>query len=49
MMDLEELRSGMAAQKLKDVPFHDAVNDPDTRAEYIRRAPRTPQHEPVET
>lgn len=38
----------MSSKKPKDAPFSDAVNDPDTRAEYIRRAPRTPQHEQVE-
>ncbi|TFY63402.1 hypothetical protein EVJ58_g3276 [Rhodofomes roseus] len=35
-MDLEELRSGEAAKEPKDVAFRTALNDPDTRAEYIR-------------
>jgi hypothetical protein len=31
------MRSGIASSKPKDVPFYQALNDPDTRAEYIRR------------
>ncbi|CCL99414.1 uncharacterized protein FIBRA_01432 [Fibroporia radiculosa] len=34
--DLEELRSGVASSVPKDLPFRTALNDPDTRAEYIR-------------
>lgn len=35
-IDLEEMRSGVPSKQAKDVPFHTALNDPDTRAEYIR-------------
>ncbi|KZT72473.1 ras GTPase-activating protein [Daedalea quercina L-15889] len=35
-VDLEEMRSGAAAKEPKDVAFRAALNDPDTRAEYIR-------------
>ncbi|PCH41536.1 hypothetical protein WOLCODRAFT_70665 [Wolfiporia cocos MD-104 SS10] len=35
-MDLEEMRSGGSFSAPKEVPFHTALNDPDTRAEYIR-------------
>jgi Ras GTPase-activating-like protein IQGAP2/3 len=31
------MRSGVSSSKPKDVPFYQALNDPDTRAEYIRR------------
>lgn len=31
------MRSGVSGAKSKDVAFHQALNDPDTRAEYIRR------------
>jgi Ras GTPase-activating-like protein IQGAP2/3 len=34
---VEEMRSGIASTKPKDVPFYEALKDPDTRAEYIRR------------
>ncbi|KAI0677108.1 hypothetical protein C8Q78DRAFT_959803 [Trametes maxima] len=34
--DLEEMRSGAASNRPKDVAFHQALQDPDTRAEYIR-------------
>lgn len=34
---MEEMRSGIASTKPKDVPFYEALEDPDTRAEYIRR------------
>lgn len=33
----EEMRTGVH-QPDKDLPFYQALNDPDTRAEYIRRA-----------
>ncbi|KAI6047200.1 ras GTPase-activating protein [Pisolithus marmoratus] len=33
---IEEMRSGVASNKPKDVPFYEALKDPDTRAEYIR-------------
>ncbi|KZT12580.1 uncharacterized protein LAESUDRAFT_733237 [Laetiporus sulphureus 93-53] len=35
-LDLEEMRSGVASTTPKDVPFHVALNDPETRGEYIR-------------
>ncbi|EGN93059.1 hypothetical protein SERLA73DRAFT_98415 [Serpula lacrymans var. lacrymans S7.3] len=35
-IDVEEMRSGIATAKVKDVPFYEALNEPDTRAEYIR-------------
>jgi Ras GTPase-activating-like protein IQGAP2/3 len=35
-MSLEEMRSGVIKQE-KSIPFHQALKDPDTRAEYIRR------------
>ncbi|EIW76096.1 hypothetical protein CONPUDRAFT_64414 [Coniophora puteana RWD-64-598 SS2] len=35
-IDIEEMRSGQASSKPKDVPFYEALKDPDTRAEYIR-------------
>ncbi|KAH7929429.1 ras GTPase-activating protein [Leucogyrophana mollusca] len=35
-IDIEEMRSGVASSKPKDVPFYEALKDPDTRAEYIR-------------
>jgi Ras GTPase-activating-like protein IQGAP2/3 len=31
------MRSGVASSKQKDVSFREALKDPDTRAEYIRR------------
>ena len=31
------MRAGAPSNKAKDVPFHQALQDPDTRAEYIRR------------
>ncbi|CDO71342.1 hypothetical protein BN946_scf184908.g100 [Trametes cinnabarina] len=34
--DLEEMRSGTPSQRPKDIAFHQALHDPDTRAEYIR-------------
>lgn len=34
----EEMRTGVHRPD-KDLPFYQALNDPDTRAEYIRRAP----------
>ena len=36
-IDVEEMRSGITSSEPKDVPFYQALNDPDTRAEYIRR------------
>jgi hypothetical protein len=36
-INVEEMRSGIASTKPKDVPFYEALKDPDTRAEYIRR------------
>ena len=36
-VDLEEIRSGAQIKKPKDMPFYQALDDPDTRAEYIRR------------
>ncbi|KAI6035361.1 ras GTPase-activating protein [Pisolithus orientalis] len=33
---IEEMRSGVPSNKPKDVPFYEALEDPDTRAEYIR-------------
>ena len=35
--DIEEMRAGAAGSKAKDIPFHQALQDPDTRATYIRR------------
>ncbi|KDQ64483.1 hypothetical protein JAAARDRAFT_28113 [Jaapia argillacea MUCL 33604] len=35
-VDLEEMRSGVESTKPKNLPFYQALNDPDTRAEYIR-------------
>ncbi|KAF9221951.1 ras GTPase-activating protein [Gyrodon lividus] len=35
-IDIEEMRSGRASTKPKDLPFYEALKDPDTRAEYIR-------------
>ncbi|THH32726.1 hypothetical protein EUX98_g1475 [Antrodiella citrinella] len=35
-IDMEETRSGTASTKPRDLPFHQAAKDPDTRAEYIR-------------
>ncbi|KAG6336614.1 hypothetical protein ID866_2490, partial [Astraeus odoratus] len=35
-IDIEEMRSGIASNKPRDVPFYEALKDPDTRAEYIR-------------
>lgn len=37
MMEIEEMRSGQPNVKAKDIAFHQALHDPDTRAEYIRR------------
>ncbi|KAI0824784.1 hypothetical protein BC628DRAFT_1444432 [Trametes gibbosa] len=34
--DLEEMRSGAKGNRPRDVAFHQALHDPDTRAEYIR-------------
>lgn len=36
-INLEEMRSGMKSNKPKDVTFHQAVDDPETRGEFIRR------------
>ena len=36
-IDIEEMRSGKPSSLPKDVPFREAVSDPDTRAIYIRR------------
>lgn len=36
-VDIAETRSGMASEKPKNIPFREALQDPDTRAEYIRR------------
>ncbi|KAH8105969.1 ras GTPase-activating protein [Cristinia sonorae] len=35
-IDLEETRSGIPSNKPRELPFHQAAKDPDTRAEYIR-------------
>lgn len=35
-IDIEEMRSGKSSSLPKDVPFREAVSDPDTRAIYIR-------------
>ncbi|EPQ59223.1 hypothetical protein GLOTRDRAFT_34245 [Gloeophyllum trabeum ATCC 11539] len=35
-IDIEEMRSGVSSSKPKDLPFYQALNDPPTRAEYIR-------------
>ncbi|KAL0949959.1 hypothetical protein HGRIS_009979 [Hohenbuehelia grisea] len=35
-IDVEEMKSGVPSEKPKEVPFYEALNDPDTRAEYIR-------------
>ncbi|KAF9009085.1 hypothetical protein BDQ17DRAFT_1398182 [Cyathus striatus] len=35
-LDLEEMRTGVASSASKDVSFHEALTNPDTRAEYIR-------------
>ncbi|TFK55685.1 ras GTPase-activating protein [Heliocybe sulcata] len=35
-MDIEEMRSGGSNGKPRELPFHQAVHDPPTRAEYIR-------------
>ncbi|KAI0068683.1 hypothetical protein BV25DRAFT_1792222 [Artomyces pyxidatus] len=37
LIDLEEMRSGEATTKAKDVTFKQALDDPVTRPEYIRR------------
>lgn len=31
------MRSGQRSTKAKDIAFHEAVDDPETRAEFIRR------------
>jgi hypothetical protein len=36
-IDVEEMRSGKPSPLPKDLPFREAVEDPDTRAIYIRR------------
>lgn len=36
-MDLAETRSGVPSTQPKNIPFREALQDPDTRAEYIRR------------
>ncbi|OCH90975.1 hypothetical protein OBBRIDRAFT_729743 [Obba rivulosa] len=35
-IEMEEMRSGVPTRQPKDVPFYQALQDPDTRAEYIR-------------
>lgn len=35
------MRSGKVSTKRKDVSYHEAVDDPDTRAEFIRRKHRS--------
>ncbi|KAI0796795.1 hypothetical protein C8Q75DRAFT_710102 [Abortiporus biennis] len=35
-IDIEEMRTGMPSSRSKDIGFHEAVHEPDTRAEYIR-------------
>ncbi|TCD70814.1 hypothetical protein EIP91_001504 [Steccherinum ochraceum] len=35
-IDVEETRSGVESTKPRDLTFHQAAKDPDTRAEYIR-------------
>ncbi|CAL1700973.1 unnamed protein product [Somion occarium] len=39
-VDIEEMRSGVASTRPKDLSFHEALQDPDTRAEYIRHLQR---------
>jgi hypothetical protein len=34
---MEEMRSGIPSSKPKDIPFYQALNDPETRTIYIRR------------
>lgn len=36
-IDLEETRQGVPSKRPKDVSFREALQDPDTRGEYIRR------------
>lgn len=36
-IELEELKSGIASTKAKDLNFREALKDPDTRPIYIRR------------
>ncbi|KIJ56777.1 hypothetical protein M422DRAFT_72916 [Sphaerobolus stellatus SS14] len=35
-INVEEMRSGRVSDKPKELSYHQAVNDPDTRAEFIR-------------
>ncbi|KAF8529115.1 ras GTPase-activating protein [Hysterangium stoloniferum] len=35
-IEVEEIRSGKMSNKRKDLTYHEAVGDPDTRAEFIR-------------
>ncbi|EJD53517.1 hypothetical protein AURDEDRAFT_52863 [Auricularia subglabra TFB-10046 SS5] len=35
-INIEEMQSGVVSSKPKDLPYHEAVNDPETRAEFIR-------------
>jgi Ras GTPase-activating-like protein IQGAP2/3 len=35
-IDQDEMRTGITTKYPKDVPFYQALNNPDTRAEYIR-------------
>ncbi|KAF8469444.1 hypothetical protein JB92DRAFT_3057212 [Gautieria morchelliformis] len=35
-INVEEMRSGRISNKRKDLTYHEAVDDPDTRAEFIR-------------
>ena len=44
----EEMRAGVHLPD-KDLPFYEALNDPDTRAEYIRRASTLSLSRPFET
>ncbi|OBZ70404.1 Ras GTPase-activating-like protein rng2 [Grifola frondosa] len=39
-IDLEEMRSGTPNTKPRDIPFHEALHDPDTRVEYIHHLQR---------
>ena len=39
-INIEEMRSGRISNKPKDLTYHDAVDDPDTRGEFIRRKKR---------
>lgn len=36
-IEVEEMRSARTLDVCKDLPYRDAITDPDTRATYIRR------------